>query len=134
MRTTIKRPASGAPLIYGLSFTNHDWTGEGEYRKFAGPGIPDKGDANDLLCHHFPDISAARAALDALPKFSPRIQRRPVQRLSSEIDHDQPGWDAVKEAIRLALGIDRFKANGYSKNIPCPNPLHEDKNSECRVA
>ena len=105
-----------------------DWTGEGEYRKFAGPGIPDKGDANDLLCHHFPDISAARAALDALPKFSPRIQRRPVQRLSSEIDHDQPGWDAVKEAIRLALGIDRFKANGYSKNIPCPNPLHEDKN------
>ena len=103
------------------------WTGKQDYRKFAGPGIPEKGDANDLLCHYFPDISAARAALDALPKFSPRIQRRPVQRLSSEIDHDQAGWDAVKEAIRLALGIDRFKANGYSKNIPCPNPLHEDK-------
>ena len=103
------------------------WRGEQDYRKFAGPGIPEKGDANDLLCHYFPDISAARAALDALPKFSPRIQRRPVQRLSSEINHDQPGWDAVKEAIRLALGIDRFKANGYSKNIRCLNPLHEDK-------
>ena len=110
-------------LLYGSR-----WTGEQEYRKFAGPGIPDKGDANDLLCHHFPDMSGARAALAALPKFSPGLKQKPVQRLSAGIDHEQPGWDAVKEAIRLALSIDRFKANGYSKNIPCPNPLHEDKN------
>ena len=107
----------------------HDsgWKGEQEYRKFAGPGIPEKGDANDLLRHHFPDMSGARAALAALPKFSPSIKQKPVQRLSSEIDHDQPGWDAVKEAIRLALGLTHFKANGYSKNIPCPNPDHDDK-------
>ena len=107
----------------------HDsgWKGEQEYRKFAGPGIPDKGDANDLLCHHFPDISGARAALDALPKFVPGIKQKPVQRISAGTDHDQQGWDAVKEVIRIALGVERFKSNGYSKNIRCPNPLHEDK-------
>ncbi len=38
------------------------WPGEAEYRQFSGPGIPEKGDANDLLCHHYPDLSAARAA------------------------------------------------------------------------
>ena len=103
------------------------WTGAQEYRKFAGPDIPDKGDANDLLCHHFPDISQARAALDALPKFSPGIEQGPVRTPSPEIDHDQQGWDAVKEAIRIALGVTRFKSNGFSKNIRCPNPLHEDK-------
>ena len=121
--------ASGERGASNLRTLLHDsgWKGEQEYRKFAGPGIPDKGDANDLLRHHFPDISGARAALDVLPKFSPGLKQKPVRQLSSEIDHDQPGWDAVKEAIRLALGIDRFKANGYSKNIPCPNPLHEDK-------
>ena len=53
------------------------WRGEQDYRKFAGPGIPDKGDANDLLCHHFQDMSRARAALDALPKFSPGIKPQP---------------------------------------------------------
>ena len=104
-----------------------DWSGEQEYRKFAGPGIPDKGDANDLLCHHFPDISGARAALEALPKFVPGIKQKPVQRISAGTDHDQQGWDAVKEVIRIALGVERFKSNGYSKNIRCPNPLHEDK-------
>ena len=122
-------PASGAPQIYERLLHESGWTGEQEYRKFVGPGIPDKGDANDLLCHHFPDISAARAALDALPKFSPRIQRRPVRKLSTEIDHDQQDWDAVKEAIRIALGIglDDFNHNGFSKNFRCLNPHHEDK-------
>ena len=107
----------------------HDsgWKGEQEYRKFAGPGIADKGDANDLLCHHFPDMSGARAALAALPKFVPGIKQKPVQRISAGTDHDQQGWDAVKEVIRIALGVERFKSNGYSKNIRCPNPLHEDK-------
>ena len=105
------------------------WKGEGEYRKFAGPGIPDKGDANDLLRHHYPDISGARAALAALPTFLPNIKRTPVRRLPSEIDHDRQGWDAVKETIRIALGVTQFKANGYSnKNIPCPNQDHEDRN------
>lgn len=28
-----------------------EWKGEGGSRKFAGAGIPEKGDANDLLCH-----------------------------------------------------------------------------------
>ena len=123
--------ASGERGASNLRTLLHDsgWKGEQEYRKFAGPGIPDKGDANDLLCHHFPDISAARAALDALPKFSPRIQRRPVRKLSTEIDHDQQDWDAVKEAIRIALGIglDDFNRKGFSKNFRCLNPHHEDK-------
>ena len=123
--------ASGERGASNLRTLLHEsgWTGEGEYRKFAGPGIPNKGDANDLLCHHFPDISAARAALAALPKFSPRIQRRPVRKLSNEIDPDRGGWDAVKEAIRIALGIglDDFNRNGFSKNFRCLNPNHEDK-------
>ena len=51
------------------------WKGEAEYRKFEGPGIPHKGDANDLLCHHYPDIAAARAALDALPRFDAQLSR-----------------------------------------------------------
>ena len=103
------------------------WTGVQRYRKFAGLGIPDKGDANDLLCHHFPDISQARAALAALPRFSPRIKPQTVQQPSREIGHNQEGWGAVKEAIRLELGVDHFKANGFSKNISCSNPRHEDK-------
>ena len=123
--------ASGERGASNLRTLLHEsgWKGEQEYRKFAGPGIPDKGDANDLLCHHFPDISAARAALDALPKFSPRIQRRPVRQLSTEIDHDLQDWDAVKEAIRIALGIglDDFNRKGFSKNFRCLNPHHEDK-------
>ena len=54
------------------------WGGEGEFRKVTGPGIPEKGDANDLLCHHFPNIPAARAALEALPRFAPRLQANPT--------------------------------------------------------
>ena len=50
------------------------WGGEAEFRQFKGEGIPKKGDANDLLCHHYPDMAAARAALDALPTFVPDIQ------------------------------------------------------------
>ena len=104
------------------------WAGVQEYRKFVGPGIPDKGDANDLLCHHFPDLLAARAALDTLPAFLPKIKRQRVRNSITKTDHDQAGWDAVNEAVRIALGVDRFKSNGYSKNIHCPNPRHEDKN------
>ena len=105
------------------------WAGVQEYRKFAGPGIPDKGDANDLLCLHLSDISQARAALAALPAFLPSIKRERVPKPSTEIGHYQQGWDAVYEAIRIALGVDRFKSNGYSRNnISCPNPQHEDKN------
>ena len=103
------------------------WTGVQRYRKFAGPGIPAKGDANDLLCHHFPDILQARTALDTLPTFLPRIQRKPIHKQFTESGPDQEGWDAVKEAIRLEVGVDHFKANGFSKNISCPNPQHEDK-------
>ena len=69
----------------------------------------------------------ARAALDALPTFLPSIKHKPVWKPPIEIDHDQQGWDAVKEVIRIALGVERFKSNGFSKNIRCPNPLHEDK-------
>ena len=120
---------SGEDGASNLSTRLHEahWPGDQDYRKFEGPGIPDKGDANDLLCHHFPDISQARAALDALPTFLPRIQRKPVHKPFTEIGHNQEGWGAVKEAIRLELGVDHFKTNGFSKNISCPNPRHEDK-------
>ena len=103
------------------------WPGEGEYRKFEGPGIPDKGDANDLLCHLYPDISQARAALDTLSKFSPSIKERSVHKPPTEIDHDQPGWDTVKEAVRITLGIEDFNRKGFSKNFLCLIPHHEDK-------
>ena len=105
------------------------WAGVQEYRQFVGPGIPDKGDANDLLRHHFPKTLLARAALEALPTFLPRIQHERVDKPSREIDHDQPGWDAVKEAIRIALGIglEDFNRKGFSKNFRCLNPHHEDK-------
>ena len=63
---------SGEDGASNLSTRLHEahWPGDQDYRKFEGPGIPDKGDANDLLCHHFPDISQARTALAALPRFS----------------------------------------------------------------
>ena len=43
------------------------WKDEREFHKISGPGIPDKGDANDLLRHHHPAFSGgprgpARAA------------------------------------------------------------------------
>ena len=43
------------------------------------------------------------------------------------IDHDQSGWDTVKDAIRIELGIGPadFKSNGFSKNFRCRNPEHE---------
>ena len=78
------------------------WPGEEEYRKFAGPGIPEKGDANNLLCHHYPGLSAARAALDALPRFQPSIKRKPAPIPAVEMADNGDGLDAVKEAIRLA--------------------------------
>ena len=106
------------------------WKGEGEYRKFAGAGIPEKGDANDLLCRHYPDISVARAALEALPRFQPDLKRRPVRKPVTDIDYDQSGWDAVNEAITSKLGLiaSDFKRNGFTKkNLRCLNPQHEDK-------
>ena len=106
------------------------WKGEVEYRKFEGPGIPHKGDANDLLCHHSPDIAAARAALDALPRFTPSIKRDPVRKLSARKEYNEGGWDAVNQAVTdaLALTPSDFKANGFTKkNFSCLNPQHDDK-------
>lgn len=107
------------------------WTGEAEYRKFEGEGIPHKGDANDLLCHHYPDIPAARAALDALPCFRPsiEIERDTTRKQTVTTEYKEGGWDAVKQAITDALGLHAadFKKNGYTKNFNCLNPLHEDK-------
>ena len=126
----VERGASNLrTLLYGSR-----WTGEQEYRKFAGPGIPKKGDANDLLCHHFPDMSGARAALAALPKFSPGLKQKPVQRLSAGIDHEQPGWDAVKEAIRLALSIDALQSQWLQQKYSLPESATRGQESECRVA
>ena len=108
------------------------WGGAGEYRKVAGPGIPDKGDANDLLCHHYPDISAARAALDALPPFEPNLKRKQTAKPAAATDDSREGWDAVNQAITDELGLiaSDFKANGYTrKNFHCLNPQHEDRNA-----
>ncbi len=86
------------------------WTGDREYRKFAGPGIPDKGDANGLLCHHFPDIAQARAALAALPRFEPRIKRKPVAKPADGLGIYNPRmgevWTnpALEEVVSLITG------------------------------
>ena len=109
---------------------NSGWKGKQEYRKFAGPGIPDKGDANDLLCHHHPNLAAARAALDALPEFVPGIKRPPLRNISPTADHEQGRWDAVNEAIHIKLGLgpSDFKGKGFTKkNFHCVNPQHDDK-------
>ena len=103
------------------------WTGTQEYRKFAGPGIPEKGDANDLLRHHHPDLAAVRAALDALPTFLPRIEPEPVPNISIPGGYNDPRWDPVKEAVRSRLGVTRYNHKGFSKNhFRCPDPQHED--------
>ena len=127
-RTTIKRARTGGSNLRTLLHQS-GWKGEGDYRRVGGAGIPHKGDANDLLCHHFPDISAARAALNALPRFEPRLKRTPQRKPASEIVQDQSGWEAVKDAIRIALGVDHFKPNGFSPNFSCRIPGHEPDNS-----
>ena len=86
---------------------------------------------NNVLCHHLSPYGAGpiqrwmRCVL-----FGPRIQRKhgTQNHPHSNTGHNQEGWGAVKEAIRLELGVDHFKTNGYSrKNISCLNPQHEDK-------
>ena len=63
---------SGEDGASNLSTRLHEahWPGDQDYRKFAGPGIPDKGDANDLLCHHFPDICAGPRCAGCAAYFS----------------------------------------------------------------
>ena len=103
------------------------WPGQGDYRRFEGSGIPEKGDANDLLCHYFSDITAARAALKAIPRFEPNIERETADKPASPIDYDDERWAPVKEAIRSALGIEVFNRKGFSKNFRCLLPHHEDQ-------
>ena len=106
----------------------HDsrWKGEGEYRKVEGPGIAHKGDANDILCHH-PDLSAARAALDALPAFLPRIEPEPLHKVSAAGGYNQERWVPVKEAVRNRLGVTDYNRKSFSKkHFRCPDPQHED--------
>ncbi|MCE2471830.1 MAG: hypothetical protein J4G18_08005 [Anaerolineae bacterium] len=104
------------------------WGGEAEFRKVTGPGIPEKGDANDLLCHHHPDLAAARVALDALPTFLPRIDEpEPAPRISLAGGSNDPRWDAVKEAVRLALGVTDYNHKGFSKKFfRCYDRQHDD--------
>ena len=113
------------------------WKGEGEYRKFVGPGIAHKGDANDLICHHHSDLATARAALAALPEFLPRIKSKLLHKRLEKLEHDQGRWDAVNEAIRikLGLGMSDFKPNGgfTKKNFHCVNPQHDGPRCKCRM-
>ena len=103
------------------------WQGEGEYRQFKGPGIPEKGDANDLLCHYYPDLAAARATLAALPRFLPGIDPKRAPKSFTAIDNNDERWAPVKEAVRLTLGAEDFNRKGFSKNFRCLIPHHEDK-------
>lgn len=110
----------------------HDssWIGEREYRKVEGAGIPEKGDANDLLRCHFPDLAAARAALEALPRFEPRLKPKPAAKPLAPPDSKAEGWDGVNDAIthRPGLIASDFKASGFTKKYFCRlNPQHEDK-------
>ena len=103
------------------------WQGKAEFRKVSGPGIGHKGDANDLLCHHHPDLAAARAALDALPTFLPHIEPEAAPNISIPGGDNDPRWDAVKEADRIALGVTRYNHKGFSKkHFRCFDPQHED--------
>lgn len=103
------------------------WQGEAEFRKVSGLGIPDKGDINDLLCHHYPDLAAARAALEALPAFLPQIESQPAPKISAPRGYNDPRWDAVKEAIRLALGVTDYNHKGFSKkHFRCLDRQHDD--------
>ena len=103
------------------------WGGEQEHRKFEGPGIPDRGDANDLLYYHFPDIAQARVALTALPTFQPPVKPERPPRLSTQTYSGESGLDAIKDAICAVLGIQSgdFKSNGYSPDICCIIKEHE---------
>ena len=107
-----------------------EWKGEGEYRKVVGAGIPEKGDTNDLLRHHYLDMAAARAALEALPRFQPRLKRKPAARSLAPLDSKETGWEAVNEAITNKLGLidSDFKPNGFTKeNFHCWNEQHDDE-------
>ena len=106
-----------------------DWQGVAEFRKVSGPGIPEKGDVNDLLCHHWRDLSAARAALFALPVFQPRIESAPAPKISIPGGDNDPRWDTIKEAVRIALNVTRYNRKGFSKNFSCRIPGHEPDNS-----
>ena len=116
----------GASRLHALLHES-GWNGEGTYRKVAGAGIPDKGDVNDLLRQHHRDPARARAALDALPEFQPKIRRKPARQSRWEPGLNSQGWEAVKEAIRTELGVMGFNRKGYSKNFSCPNPKHTDR-------
>ena len=103
------------------------WKGKEEYRQVKGPGIPAKGDANDLLCHHYPDLAAARAALEALPKFLLEIESKPAPRISVPGGYNDPRFDAIKEAVRSVLDVHDYGHKGFSKKFfRCLDPQHED--------
>ncbi len=103
------------------------WTGAQEYRRVKGPGIPEKGDVNDLLCRHHPDLPAARAALDALPPLQLQIDPEPMPSRSMPSGANDPRWNAIKEAVRSALGVTAYNRKGFSKkHFRCPDPQHED--------
>ena len=103
------------------------WGGKAEYRKITGPGIGYKGDVNDLLCHHHPNLAAARAALDALPAFLPQIASEPAHHISVPSGDSDPRWDPVKDAVRNTLGVIDYNRKGFSKkHFRCPDPQHED--------
>ncbi len=107
-----------------------EWKGEGEYRRVAGAGIPEKGDANDLLCLYSTHPELVRAALEAPPRFQPRLKRKPAAKPLASLDSNEGSWDAVNEAITNKLGLiaSDFKSSGYTKkNFHCLNPQHEDK-------
>ena len=117
---------AGAAKLAALLLASR-WRGEAEYRKITGPGIGHKGDANDLLCHHHPDLAAARAALDALPAFLPQTEPEPARHISIASGDNDPRWDSVKEAVRSALGVTAYNRKGFSKkHFRCPDPQHED--------
>ena len=103
------------------------WQGEAEFRTVKGPGIPEKGDSNDLLCHHYPDLAAARAALEALPSFLPQIERAPAPHISIPGGYNDPRWDAIKEAVRIALDVHDYNHKGFSKKkFRCLDLQHDD--------
>ncbi len=72
-------------------------------------------------------ISRARSALEALPAFLPQIESKPVPSIPIPSGDNDPRWDAIKLAVRIALDVHDYNRKGFSKkHFRCPDPQHED--------
>ena len=76
-----------------------------------------KSEANDLLCHHYPDLAT----------FLPQIESKPALTISVPSGYNDPRWDAIKESVRIALDVHDYNRKGFSKTkFRCLDLQHND--------